>query len=271
MKRIITKRTLDCRLSNRSTNYIAPDFITGCEYKCTYCYLRRNKRFGIDVVQNYQDVIDSIDQHVNTLPWEKQPDQTHPIYWTYDIGCNTDVSLHYKHNKYNELFDYFINSEKSFGSFATKRVNPNLLKINPNKKLRIRFSLMPEEFRQILEPKTSTIEQRIKAIESFYNSGWDVHVNFSPVIAYKNSSKLYEELFNHLNDVVPNYIKKDVKSEVIFLTHSDKMHTENLKENLIQSENILWQPQYQELKQSTYGGSVYRYERHLKKIGRAHV
>ena len=263
-KRIITKRTLDCRLSNRSTNYIAPDFITGCAFKCAYCYLRRNKPFGIDIVQNYNDVIDSIEEHVQTLEWTKKPDQTHEKYWTYDIGCNTDVALHYKHNNYDELFNYFINSEKAFGSFATKRVNTNLLTVNPNKKLRIRFSLMPEQFRQILEPKTSTIEERIKAIELFYNSGWDVHINYSPVIAYNGSSMLYEELFNQVDDLIPNHIKQDVKCEVIFLTHSEKMHLYNLSEGLLQTEELLWQPQYQEIKQSAYGGSVYRYERVLK-------
>lgn len=264
MKRLITKRTLDCRLSNRSTNYIAPDLITGCSYSCTYCYMRRNKRFGVDVVKNYQDVIDSIEQHVNTLPWTKEPDQTHDTYWTYDIGCNTDVALHYKHNNYDELFDYFIHSDKAFGSFATKRVNKTLLNIDPNKKLRIRFSLMPEQFRQVLEPKTSTIEERIKAIEQFYDAGWDVHVNYSPVIAYQGSSVLYEELFNQVNNIVPDRIKEHVKCEVIFLTHSDKMHIQNLKEGLTESENLLWQPKYQEIKQSTYGGSVYRYERLIK-------
>lgn len=262
--RYINKKTLDCRLSNRSTNFIAPDLITGCAFKCSYCYMRRNKPYGIDIANNLSEIITAIDTHSKSLSFPKNPDQTHEKYWTYDIGCNTDVALHYKHTDYNALFDYFKNNEHVFGSFATKYVNLNLLKYNPNRKLRIRFSLMPEVYRQILEPKTSPIIDRIKAIELFYNAGWDVHVNFSPVIAYNKSSKLYEELFKLLDDIVPNNIKPFVKSEVIFLTHNEKMHNYNLIHNP-KAEELLWQPIYQELKKSTYGGYVLRYNHILKK------
>lgn len=263
MIRTITRRTLACRESNRSTNYIAPDAITGCGFKCTYCYLRRNKPKGIDIVSNFDDILQSIEDHVNTLQWPKKPDQTHSTYWTYDIGCNTDVALHYKHQDYNKFFDYFKNNDKVFGSFATKYVNKNLLKYNPEKKMRIRFSLMPQEFSTILEPKTSLIIDRIRAIEEFYDAGWDVHINFSPVIAYGRSSDLYKELFEQVNEIVPNRIKSEVLSEVIFLTHDVKMHNYNLI-NAPEAEKILWQPQYQEFKKSTYGGDVFRYNQNIK-------
>lgn len=263
MLRYITRRTLNCRESNRSTNYIAPDFITGCAYKCAYCYLRRNKPFGVDIVKNIDDVIQSIDDHVNTLQWPKSSDQTHDLYWTYDIGCNTDVALHYKHQDFVKVFDYFKYNEKAFGSFASKRVNKHLLKYNPNRKLRIRFSLMPESFRQVLEPKTSTIIERLQAVNKFYDAGWDVHLNYSPVIAYNGSSELYEELFQLVNTYIREDVKPYVFSEVIFLTHDERMHLLNLSENP-RAEEILWQPKYQEYKQSEYGGKVLRYNYIIK-------
>lgn len=37
MLRYINRKTLSCRESNRSTNFIAPDLITGCGFKCSYC------------------------------------------------------------------------------------------------------------------------------------------------------------------------------------------------------------------------------------------
>lgn len=261
--RYINKKTLDCRLSDRSTNFIAPDLITGCAYKCAYCFMRRNKPYGIDIAKNPQDIIDSISTHIETLKWPKLPDQTHSEFWTYDIGCNTDVALHYKHSEYFNLFEFFKNHPKAFGSFATKRVNLNLLKYNPNRKLRIRFSVMPEPFRQILEPNTSTIIERLEAVKLFYEAGWDVHLNFSPVIAYNKSSELYVELFKLINEIIPNNIKPYVKSEVIFLTHDQKMHEYNL-ENNPEAEKLLWQPQSQEIKKSTYGGLVLRYQRLIK-------
>lgn len=261
--RYINKKTLNCRLSDRSTNFIAPDLITGCAYKCAYCYMRRNKPYGIYVAKNPQDIINSISAHIETLKWPKQPDQTHTQYWTYDIGCNTDVALHYKHSEYFNLFEFFKNHPKAFGSFATKRVNLNLLKYNPNRKLRIRFSVMPEPFRQILEPNTSTIIERLEAVKLFYEAGWDVHLNFSPVIAYNKSSELYVELFKLINEMIPDNIKPYIKSEVIFLTHDQKMHEYNLTHNP-KAEELLWQPQFQEIKKSTYGGYVLRYNYIIK-------
>lgn len=261
--RYINKKTLNCRLSDRSTNFIAPDLITGCAYKCAYCYMRRNKPYGIDVAKNPQDIIDSISTHIETLKWPKLPDQTHSVFWTYDIGCNTDVALHYKHSEYFNLFEFFKNHPKAFGSFATKRVNLNLLKYNPNRKLRIRFSIMPEPFRQILEPNTSTIIERLEAVKLFYEAGWDVHLNFSPVIAYNKSSELYVELFKLINEIIPDNIKPYIKSEVIFLTHDQKMHEYNLTHNP-KAEELLWQPQFQEIKKSTYGGYVLRYNYIIK-------
>lgn len=261
--RYINRKALECRVSDRSTNFIAPDIISGCAYQCSYCYMRRNKPYGVDIAKNLEDIINAVDVHSKSLVFPKVPDQTHSDFWTYDIGCNTDVALHYKHADYNSVFDYFKFSNISFGSFATKRVNNNLLKYNPDRKMRIRFSLMPQELSTILEPKTSLIVDRLKAIEPFYDAGWDVHVNFSPVIAYNNSSRLYEQLFKDLDQHVPDRIKNEVKSEVIFLTHDERMHKYNLI-NYPEAEDILWQPKYQEIKQSTYGGNVLRYNHIIK-------
>lgn len=262
--RYINRRTLKCRLSNRSTNFIAPDMVTGCAYTCGYCYMRRNKPYGIDVAKNQDDIIEAIDQHVNSLNWPKIPDQTHERYWTYDIGCNTDVALHFKHADYDQLFDYFKQSEKAFGSFATKRVNLKLLDYAPNSKMRIRFSIMPESFRKILEPQTSSIVERLEAVKLFMDAGWDVHLNYSPVIAYNQSSDLYEALFRLVDTKIPDHYKHRVKAEVIFLTHSEKMHLYNLQQGHEQIETILWQPHFQKIKQSGYGGAVLRYKHDIK-------
>ncbi|WP_346554164.1 spore photoproduct lyase family protein [Alkanindiges illinoisensis] len=264
MMRYINRRALTCRVSNRSTNFIAPDLVTGCAYRCGYCYMRRNKPFGIDIAKNQSDIIAAIDQHVNGLAWPKNPDQTHETYWTYDIGCNTDVALHVKHADYLQLFDYFKSSEKAFGSFATKRVNLKLLDYDPNNKLRIRFSIMPETFRQILEPGTSSILERLDAVQLFIKAGWEVHLNYSPVIAYNQSSQQYEELFRLVDHKVPDQYKDRVKAEVIFLTHNEKMHLYNVQQGHEAIEQLLWQPQFQEIKQSGYGGEVLRYRYDIK-------
>ncbi len=97
------------------------------------------------------------------------------------------------------------------------------------------------------EPGTSKIIDRIKAINAFIDAGYDVHVNFSPVIVEDNWLEEYEELFTMLNDYVE--YKDQVKAEVIFLTHNEKKHEENLEKHP-ETEVHLWNPAIQEEKVS---------------------
>jgi spore photoproduct lyase len=147
------------------------------------------------------------------------------------------------------------------GSFATKYVNEKLLEYNPEGKIRIRFSLMPQVYAYALEPNTSSIFERIKAIDEFIAAGYDVHINFSPVIVDKDWLHLYKLLFEGVDKYVKN--KDKVKAEVIFLTHNEGKHQYNLANNL-SGEDLLWKPEIQESKISQYGGENIRYKHDLK-------
>ena len=120
---------------------------------------------------------------------------------------------------------------------------------------------MPQKYSDILEPKTSSIISRIKAIDRFISAGYDVHINFSPVIVTDGWKTEYTELFKQVNDTVIN--KDSVKAEVIFLTHNLQRHEYNIKNNFA-AENLLWNPFIQEDKVSQYGGKNIRYRHDLK-------
>ena len=263
MKKVIRKSMI-IRPSGRSSDYITPSFGFGCLYKCSYCYMRRHVPNGLSIATNTKDIINAIDKHLNTLSWPKEPNQTHEVYYTYDFSCNEDYVLHAKYHDWEMLFDYFKNNNKIMGTAATKYVNDTLLDYDSNRKVRIRFSLMPQSLSDILEPKTSKILDRIKAVNRFYNAGYDVHLNYSPVIMYKNHNQEYQELFELVDKHVDSSIKKHIKAETIFLTHNVKMHEYNLKNN-IDSENLLWNPSIQETKTSQYGSKNIRYQYKIKR------
>ena len=154
-------------------------------------------------------------------------------------------------------------------TMATKYVNPELLKhnvqdLNGDSRVRIRFSLMPQKLSDVFEPNTSKIIDRIKAINAFIDAGYDVHINYSPVIVYKEWLEDYKYLFQMVNDYVD--YKDQVLAEVIFLTHNEKKHIDNLQEN-ISREDLLWNPKIQEEKVSQYGGKNVRYKSYFKKNG----
>jgi spore photoproduct lyase len=256
----VTRKSMMIRPSGRSTDFISPSFGHGCLYNCSYCYMKRHKSEGLDIAKNTMDILTEINNHCMFSDVDK-PNQTHSNFVTYDISCNEDFALHAKYHEWEKIFDFFKQHPVAMGSFATKYVNVNLINYDPEGKIRIRFSLMPQSISDKLEPNTSKIIDRIKAIDAFIDSGYDVHINFSPVVVYDNWIEDYEHLFQ----MVDNYVdyKDTVKCEVIFLTHNESKHNYNLINNLT-GEDLLWNPDIQESKTSQYGGDNIRYKHNLK-------
>lgn len=248
------------RPSGRSTDFISSSFGHGCLYNCSYCYMKRHKPEGLDVATNIGDILTEINSHCAFADVDK-PNQTHDEYITYDISCNEDFALHLKYYDWKRIFDFFRDHDRAMGSFATKYVNPALLDYNPEEKIRIRFSLMPQFYADFLEPNTSSIEERIKAIDKFIEAGYDVHINFSPVIVTQGWLQNYRALFEQVNRFVKHQDK--VKAEVIFLTHNEGKHEYNLTHSL-PGEHLLWNRAIQEDKVSQYGGKNIRYKHDLK-------
>ena len=253
MKVIYQKtKTLVTKPNNNSSDAISPNYIYGCAGGCgSYCYMKRYNQ-NIYVNENCFDIEQSVKLWVNEQPWPKNPNQQDNTYYMIDIGCNSDIALHQKHllKAYNktELFssplvglervlDFYDKNPKLNSTFATKY--PSMLSLNVNhfnKKPRVRVSIMPQEFSNVLEPNTDSIETRINCINKLQNLGWEVHLNFSPVIVYKNWLKEYEKLFYEIQN---NCNLKNIKSEVIFLTnHKSSMlnATKSVKE-IIQYSN----------------------------------
>lgn len=259
-------KTLTIKPSGRSSDYIAPSFATGCLLKCSYCYMKRNTPEGLTIYDNVDEILLKVDKHVKfaySRNLVSKPNQTDSKYITYDISCNEDFGLHLPHHQWEKIFTFFKQHTIAKGTFATKVIPKKLLTFNPNGKIRIRFSLMPQKLSDILEPKSAKIIKRIKAINTFIEAGYDVHVNFSPVILFSGFELHYKHLFELLNENVKEEYKHKVLAEVIFLTHNEQKHYYNLTNN-IPGEHLLWAPAIQEEKKSQYGGINIRYRHELK-------
>ena len=259
-------KTLHIRSNDRSADFVTPNFIYGCAGGCrnSYCYVMRYNYEHIFINDNLGQILDAIDQHAASLAFPKPPNQVDSRYWVYDIGCSTDISLHWKHYDWEKVFNFFRAHPKIKATFATKYVNKALLDYKPQGKIRIRFSLMPEDLSTLLEPKTSLIRERINAIDLFIKAGYEVHLNFSPIIVYETWLEDYRNLFQMLNAAVAHEYQTYVKAECIFLTHNPWQHERNLKNNRELAEHYLWQPKVQERKTSAYGSEALRYKVGLK-------
>ena len=258
----VVRKSMKIRPSGRSTDYISPSFGYGCLFNCSYCYMKRHMPKGLTIATNTDSILQEIDRHCHFYADVEKPNQTHDRYITYDISCNEDFALHAKYHDWQKIFKFFRDHPTAMGSFATKTVPDGFLWFNPNGKIRIRFSLMPQKLADILEPNTAKIADRIAAIDRFIESGYDVHVNFSPIVLYRGWKEDYTALFHQLNTIRSKSI---VKAECIMLTHNKAKHEYNVKNNL-PGEDFLWNPYIQEDKVSQYGGLNLRYQLPVKEL-----
>lgn len=240
---------------SKNENYLANGILTH------NCYMKRHLQKGLTIAKNPNDILTTVNSHVMFADVAK-PNQTHENYITYDISCNEDFALHSKHHDWQYIFEFFRDHPKAMATFATKTIPINFLHFDPEGKVRIRFSLMPQKIADKLEPHTAKIIDKIKAVDAFIDAGYDVHLNFSPVVVYNGWLEDYKYLFDMCNDYID--YKQDVKAEVIFLTHNENKHYDNLR-NKISGENLIWTPHNQEKKVSEYGGKNLRYKAGLKK------
>lgn len=210
-------KTLVTKPNNNSANCIAPNVIYGCFGGCvsTYCYMSRYNNTRVFVNKNVDDIFNSV------VKWEKTyvkvPDQQDPVYTMVDIACNSDLVLMQKHMP-EPLIDYlkrYDDHPRLNSTMATKY--PGLLKLDVNhfnKKPRIRVSIMPQVYSAVLEPKMSSIVSRIHDVNRLKNLGWEVHINYSPLIFVKYWDKEYESLFKQVKEIAG-----ENKCEVIALTN----------------------------------------------------
>jgi spore photoproduct lyase len=258
-------KTIVCRESGRSSDFIAPSLANGCMGACAYCYVDRNKPVNpITLFTNTEEILGAVDKHVLKQPWPKVPNQTHRQFYTYDIGCNSDISVDAAiSDSVSAAIAFFREHPQAFATFATKFVNPEMLTYDPRGKVRIRYSLLPPTVSKLVDVRTDSVEKRLAAINDFFQAGYEVHVNFSPVIVYEGWLQDYRGLFERLNEEVHPKAKEQMRCEVIFLTHNLWQHETNLSINP-KAEELIWTPPVQETKRSQFGGINVRYRYPLK-------
>ena len=224
----------------------------------SYCYVGRYNHDKVYVNENTDDVLHSVYDWIVSKPWPKVPNQCDEKYYTIDIGCSTDVALMTKHYNWEKVFNWFDSHKMAKSTFATKY--PTMFR--PDKKFilhpdkhRIRVSLMPQIYSDVLEPNTDTIEERIWSIPRLQQY-MEVHINFSPIVYTDGWLHEYRKLFQQLKAA-----NVDVKCECIFLTHNVHQHERN--SDIVR--DLIWRPDIQESKDSQYAADNIRYQWQLKK------
>lgn len=261
------KKGMAMRPNGRSADFIAPSSSNGCAMACAYCYVGRRKGYAnpISVFVNVDDVTRALARHAARLGPKIEPNTIDPVDWVYDLGENGDLSVDASlSDNVRDLVAAFRDIPNAKGSFATKYVNRDLLDYDPQGRTRIRFSLMPDTIAKVVDVRTSPMSERIAAINDFVAAGYEVHVNFSPVIVHENWEAEWKALFAELDAALSRAARAQLKCEVIFLTHNEELHDLNLQWHP-RAEEWLWRPDIQEAKWSQSGMRNLRYKANWKR------
>jgi spore photoproduct lyase len=255
------KKSLTARPNGRSADFIAPSTSNGCAMACAYCYVPRRKGYSnpITVFANIDRITGYLARHIARQGRKPEPNQCDPDAWVYDIGENSDCSVDaLVSDNVADLIELFAGQPTAKASFATKYVHRGLLDLSPRGRTRIRFSLMPARPAKLLDLRTSPIAERLHALDDFRAAGYEVHVNFSPVVVYPGWLEDWAGLLKDLGDATDDATKSQLAAEIIMLTHNRDLHEVNLGWHP-RAEQVLWRPDLQETKRSEGGGVNVRY------------
>jgi DNA repair photolyase len=125
---------------------------------------------------------------------------------------------------------------------------------------------MPERDSKLLDIRTSPIAERIGAVDDFVAAGYEVHLNFSPVVLRDGWQRDWAELLTRLDDELGAPAKRQAAAEVIMLTHNRDLHEVNLGWRPM-AEDVLWRPELQQAKRSQSGMWNVRYRNNHKAEG----
>ncbi|WP_043334792.1 spore photoproduct lyase family protein [Belnapia moabensis] len=255
------KKGLPFRPNGRSADFIAPSSSNGCAMACAYCYVARRKGHAnpITVFANIEQIMAATARHAEKQGPKPEPNQVDPRDWVYDLGENGDLSVDALiSDNVRDLVALFRTLPNAKGSFATKGVNPALLDYDPQGRTRIRMSLMPHGMAKLLDVRAPPIAERMAFVPELHRAGYEVHLNFSPVVLHEGWEAEWTALFAELDALLPAAVKQQLAAEIIMLTHNEALHDVNLAWHP-KAEEMLWRPDIQEEKRSEAGGVNLRY------------
>ena len=267
------KSSLAHQKNGRSADFIAASASNGCLSSCQYCYVSRRKGNSnpLTVFLNIEQIADSIRRHQQRLGPKPQPNQCDAEFWTYDIGCNSDLSLDAMVcDNPAYLVREFATMPHAKATFATKTVNDDYwLAQDPQGKTRIRYSIMPQQVARYVDIGTSPISERIASINRLVEAGYEVHLNFSPIIVYGGDEwrRDWAAVWREIDDTLTPRAKAQLKCEAFFLSHSEALHDLNMQWNP-GGEEFLWAPEIQVPKRTKPDVLVYDYKLRNEELAR---
>lgn len=200
--------------NHKVSDYLVPYTSSGCTAMCLYCYLvcNYNKCAYLRLFVNREQMLDRL--------IKKSLKSIQPL--TFEIGSNSDLVLENTITQ-NLLYTIprFVEEGRGKLTFPTKfhMVEP-LLDLKHEGKMIFRMSVNPQSIISKIELGTSSLRQRIRAVNEMCEAGYPCGLLIAPVILTDDWKKLYTELLEELESGLSARMKKEMFLEIILMTYS---------------------------------------------------
>ena len=200
--------------NSKTSDFLVPYTSSGCSAMCLYCYLvcNYNKCSYLRIFVNREQMLDKLIKTSNLSGSDL----------TFEIGSNSDLILENTITGNLEwTIENFGKNGRGYITLPSKYdMVDSLLNLEHKGRTIIRISVNPQEIIKKIEFGTSSLENRIKTINSLKEAGYKVGILVAPVIFLENWEVLYRELFNILAEKLSQKVKNEMFFEVIFMTYS---------------------------------------------------
>lgn len=200
--------------NHKVSDFLVPYTSSGCSAMCLYCYLvcNYNKCSYLRLFVNREQMMNKLLKTANS----SQNDLT------FEIGSNSDLVLENTITGNLEwTIEQFAQNNKGFITFPTKfdMVEP-LLGLDHRGRTIMRMSVNPKSIIQKVEFGTSSLKNRMKALNQLCDAGYRVGLLIAPVVLVDDWMAQYSLLIEQLADELSNHAKKALFIEIIFMTYS---------------------------------------------------
>lgn len=209
-----TRKTHKYTPNNKTSDFLVPYTSSGCSAACLYCYLvcNYNKCSYLRLFVNREKMLEKI---IKTSQKSNKP-------LTFEIGSNSDLVL--ENTITNNLvwtIKNFAHEGHGFLTLPTKfDMVDSLLNLDHKRKVIIRMSVNPNKIIQEIELGTSSLDNRITAVNKLCEADYPIGLLIAPVIMIPNWETLYTELLSKLESKLSKKAKKSIFIEIIFMTYS---------------------------------------------------
>ena len=168
------------------------EFIYGCPHKCAFCQqlCSYEETPYIAIYPDLQRILLAVQETVHRAG-------QFPI--IFEAGNMTDLlALEPTTGFLQEMISFWakeLNSKARLHFLTKSNQVQNILGLDHRGAVRIGFSLNLPEFTQRYELETASIDQRFEAIRAVLQSGYRLHLSFSPIIYRDGALERYEKLF----------------------------------------------------------------------------